>query len=125
MNPLTPHLAGWGRTLPLLKIWWPVLFGLLVLYVPTYWMLAHGLWNTEEQAHGPIVLVVAFYLIWQKRDIFLIDASDHPSSTTVVFGSVMLAFGLLAYALGRSQDILLFEVGSQNDRNLGDRKSVV
>lgn len=113
MNPLTPHLTGWSRTLPLLKIWWPVLFGLTVLYVPTYWMLAHGLWNTEEQAHGPIVLVVAFFLIWQKRDIFLIDASDQPSFTTVVFGSVILASGLLAYALGRSQDILLFEVGSQ------------
>lgn len=101
-----------GPIIILLKTWWPVLLGLLALYVPTYWMLAHGLWNSEEQAHGPIVLVVALFLIWQKRDIFLTDISA-PSKLNTVFGWGLLAIGLLAYALGRSQDILLFEVASQ------------
>lgn len=114
MNTLASRLPGWGNALPLLKTWWPVLLGLIVLYVPTYWMLAHGLWNSEEQAHGPIVLVVALFLIWQKRDIFLTASSGHaPGTAATVSGWALLVIGLLAYALGRSQDILLFEVGSQ------------
>lgn len=95
-----------------LKTWWPILLGLLVLYVPTYWMLAHGLWNSEEQAHGPIVLIVALFLIWQQRAVFVTDAVT-PTRVEAAIGWTLLIVGLLAYALGRSQDILLFEVGSQ------------
>lgn len=101
INPLEP-----------LKTWWPILLGLLVLYVPTYWMLAHGLWNSEEQAHGPIVLIVALFLIWQQRAVFVADAAM-PTRLQTAAGWTSLIVGLLAYALGRSQDILLFEVGSQ------------
>lgn len=96
-----------------LKFWWPVVVGLLVLYVPTYWMLAHGLWNSEEQAHGPIVLVVALFLIWQQRTVFMVDSGAPPTRVEATIGWTLLVIGLLAYALGRSQDILLFEVGSQ------------
>lgn len=97
-----------------IAIWWPIVLGLLVLYVPTYWMLAHGLWNTDDYAHGPIVLVVTLYLIWQQRSVFLDNASIRlPTRTETASGWVLLAFGLLTYALGRSQDILLLEVGSQ------------
>ncbi|OGU20371.1 MAG: exosortase B [Hydrogenophilales bacterium RIFOXYD1_FULL_62_11] len=94
-----------------LKSWWPVVLGLLVLYVPTYWMLAHGIWNEDDHAHGPIVLVVALFLIWQQRDIF--TAADKPTRVEAAIGWTVLVIGLLAYALGRSQDILLFEIGSQ------------
>ena len=114
MNSVSARLSDWRNSLLILKSWWPILLGLLVLYIPTYWMLAHGLWNTEEQAHGPIVLVVALFLIWQKRDVFLRDVVDTTMrSSNPVLGWTLLVLGLLAYALGRSQDILLFEVGSQ------------
>jgi len=112
MNSLAPRASVLDALAPL-KTWWPVLLGLLVLYVPTYWMLAHGLWNDEEQAHGPIVLVVALFLIWQRRDMFLAGASTPPTRGEAATGWTLLVVGLLAYALGRSQDILLFEVGSQ------------
>lgn len=105
--------TGWGHSIPILKTWWPIILGLVVLYTPTYWTLAHGLWNTEEQAHGPIVIAVALYLIWQKRDIFLTHLDDKTSSANIVSGWALLVFGLLAYAVGRSQDILIFEIGSQ------------
>ncbi len=94
-----------------LGLWWPVVLGLLALYLPTYYDLANGLWNTEEQAHGPIVLMVTLYLIWTQKDLLL-----HPAADAVrrpVLGWILLVFGLLLYALGRSQEILLFEVGSQ------------
>lgn len=110
MNTLAPRPSAFDA-LAAIKAWWPVLLGLVVLYVPTYWMLAHGLWNEEDHAHGPIVLAVTLFLIWQKRDA-LAQAST-PGRAEVVIGWTLLVIGLLAYALGRSQDILLFEVGSQ------------
>ena len=94
-----------------LKSWWPVVIGLLVLYVPSYWMLAHGLWNSDDYAHGPIVLVVTLYLIWQQRAVFA--GADKATRGEAATGWILLIAGLLAYALGRSQDILLFEIGSQ------------
>ncbi len=97
-----------------LGAWWPIMVGLLVLYVPTYWMLAHGLWNSDDYAHGPIVLVVTFYLIWQQRAVFIHDTGIRsPTQGEGVAGWLLLVSGLLMYALGRSQDILLLEVGSQ------------
>ena len=99
-----------------LRLWWPVLIGLAVLYGPTYYELANGIWNTEEQAHGPIVLVVAAYLIWMKRAVLFTPLSageGEAAPTRPLLGWSLLVFGLLLYALGRSQEILLFEVGSQ------------
>lgn len=112
MGTLAPRASVLDALAPL-KAWWPVVLGLLVLYVPTYWMLAHGLWNSEEQAHGPIVLVVVLFLIWQQRAIFLADNSAPPTRGQTALGWTLLVTGLLIYALGRSQDILLFEIGSQ------------
>lgn len=114
MNTLTSRLPGYTDPASAIKTWWPVILGLLVLYLPTYWALAHGLWDSEENAHGPIVLIVSLYLVWQKRAVFsLAAASGRPGLPEVILGWGLLAFGLLAYALGRSQLIVLLEVGSQ------------
>lgn len=110
MSTLAPR-ASMFDTLAPLKAWWPVVLGLLALYLPSYWMLAHGLWNSDEYAHGPIVLVVALFLIWQQRAVF--TGIDRASRGEAAVGWILLIIGLLAYALGRSQDILLFEIGSQ------------
>jgi exosortase B len=108
MTTFTQKLPS--RISPELALWWPVLFGLLAMYVPTYYNLAATLWQTEEQAHGPLILIVVLYLIWQKR--------DHLHAATAikarpVLGSLILLFGLLLYVVGRSQDILIFDIGSQ------------
>lgn len=112
MNTLAPRASVLDALAPL-KTWWPIVLGLLVLYVPTYWVLAHGLWNSDDHAHGPIVLAVALYLVWQQRAVFMRDASAAPTRGEAATGWTLLTVGLLAYALGRSQDILLFEIGSQ------------
>lgn len=112
MNTLAPRASALDAMAPL-KTWWPVILGLVVLYVPTYWRMAHGLWGTDDYAHGPIVLVVTLYLIWQQRDVFVRDASAPISRGEMITGWFLLVFGLLVYALGRSQNILLLEVGSQ------------
>ena len=112
MNTLAPRASVLDALAPL-KTWWPIVLGLLVLYVPSYWMLAHGLWNSDDYAHGPIVLVVTLFLIWQQRAVFMANPDIAPNRVEVAIGWTLLVVGLLAYALGRSQDILLFEIGSQ------------
>lgn len=100
---------------PWIGRWLPVLLGLAALYLPTYWRLANGIWNNEEDAHGPLILMVAYYLLWTKRDAFTALGGDKPwsSGANVVAGWLLLVFGLLMYAIGRSQTILILEVGSQ------------
>ena len=41
--------------------------GLAVLYGPAYNELAHTLWASDEQGHGPIILAVATWLLYGKR----------------------------------------------------------
>lgn len=118
MNTLAPRASLLDALSPL-KRWWPVLLGLAVLYVPTYWMLAHGLWNEDDHAHGPIVLVVTLYLIWLQRALFADGAASSPTRRDAVAGWIFLALGVLIYAVGRSQQILLMEVGSQVPVMLG------
>lgn len=91
-----------------IKTGWPVLLGMMVLYVPSFYDLAYGLWNTEEQAHGPLILAITFYLFWQKRSI-LMASTDNSNPWS---GSLILLLGLLFYVVGRSQEILIFEIGS-------------
>lgn len=108
MTTLTKKLPS--RISPELALWWPVLFGLLAMYLPTYFNLASTLWKTEEQAHGPMILIAVLYLIWRQRDHLLADTAIKASP---VLGSLTLLFGLLLYVVGRSQDILMFDIGSQ------------
>ena len=86
-----------------------MLIGLAVLYVPTYNSLATGLWTSDDNIHGPIVLAVVLWAIWQKRSIFV----EKRTIASPAAGWVLLTFGLAMYVLGRSQDIVIFEVGSQ------------
>lgn len=88
--------------------WVPVLFGLAALYVPSFVGLAMGLWRSEEYFHGPIILVVTLYLGWSLRHAI----QDAPVRPRGAVGWPLLVVGLLLYALGRSQDIIMFELGS-------------
>jgi exosortase B len=86
-----------------------VVAGFLTLYGPTYWVLAHTTWASDEQGHGPIILVVSAWLLFQKRRELAALAAE----PTPWLGASILGFGLVLYILGRSQAILLFEAGSQ------------
>ena len=88
--------------------WLPVVVGLLVLYVPTFYDLATTLWKRDDFAHGPIILAVILWLIWDKRHVLL----NAPLRTAPGLGFPLLLFGLLVYVTGRSQDIKLFEAGA-------------
>jgi len=88
--------------------WLPVFIGLLALYVPTINAMAKELWVFDDQAHGPIILLVVLYLIWQLRAVF----SETSAKTQPIIGGLSFVFGLLIYAVGRSQQIFIMEIGS-------------
>jgi exosortase B len=113
MNTATRPLLPF-RFPELLSGWWPVILGLAALYIPTYWTMANGIWNTEEQAHGPIVLAVVLFLVWQKRDVLLSTAVNGQSvgRLQAAVGWILLVLGLISYVLGRTQSLLIFEIGS-------------
>lgn len=91
--------------------WLPIIAGLLILYVPTGYDLATGIWRQEEFAHGPVIFGVVLWLVWKHRQV-LLRMPVQLSRAAPASGIALLALGLALYALGRSQDITLFEVGS-------------
>lgn len=90
--------------------WLPILLGFFALYVPTYVDLSTSLWATDEQGHGPLILMISMFLIWQKRfELKPIDTSITNNS----IGLSILLMGSLFYIFGRTQQVLIFEVSSQ------------
>ncbi|MFT3802107.1 MAG: exosortase B [Burkholderiaceae bacterium] len=93
--------------------WLVLALGLACLYVPSFYDLFTGLWRGSEQGHGPIVFGVALWLLYQARgDLARLARDTVPSRRAVRAGWLVLALALLLYLTGRSQDILLFEIGS-------------
>lgn len=83
--------------------------GFALLYVPFYVDLANGIWATDEQGHGPIVLAVSFWLLYARRHE-IAAAAPGPAA---VPGWLILVLALVLYAFGRSQDIIMFVGASQ------------
>jgi exosortase B len=83
--------------------------GFVALYGGTYAELTRTTWNSQELNYGPLILAVSLWLFYRERQP-LTELAPRPALRT---GYALLAFGLLLYAVGVSQSILLFEVGSQ------------
>ena len=79
------------------------------MYVPSLYDLLTGIWSSDEQMHGPIVLGISLWLMYRNWPAMEQAALGQQPSA---WGWPIFVFGLLLYALGRSQDILLFEIGS-------------
>ena len=120
MGTLPPPSHGVDPpTLPSRESIWPksadaVTLGLLavafvLLYGMPYLELAKGIWATDEQGHGPIILVVSFWLIYTKRHAL----AALPAEPKPVLGWGLFLASMALYALGRSQDIIMFAIGSQ------------
>ena len=88
--------------------WLPVAAGLLVLFIPTFYSLANGIWQEDEYAHGPIILAVILWLIWDRRTVLL----TAPTQTATKPGLALLVIGLLLYVLGRVVGISILEIGA-------------
>ena len=82
--------------------------GLLLLYVPTLYELSRTIWTRDEQGHGPIILVVATWLLYRKRQA-ISSAEVRPSPMA---GAALFVLAMLLYVAGRSQRVLMLEMGS-------------
>jgi exosortase B len=107
-NTLTKSLPA-GRLPGFAFTWLPVLLGLLALYFHTYWDLARYTWTQDNHAHGPMILAMALYLTWKRREVFASSPSVHPN----LAGWPLVLLGLLLFALGRSQEVILLAVSAQ------------
>lgn len=105
----TPFARTWLAPAALLAV------GLLLLYVPTFVGLAHGLWQTGTHSHGPVVLGVVVWLFFRQfrapgaspSEAAAFSADLRPRS-----GWALLILGLLVYVVGRSQSFPVLEVAS-------------
>ena len=86
-----------------------VIAGLALLYVPTWWDLSHSIWQSDDQSQGPLILLASLGLLFHRRHAI----AALPTKPADAAGWGLLGLGLLLYAIGRSQSIWLFEVGSQ------------
>jgi len=88
--------------------WLPVLIGLGAIVLPTFYNAAGTIWQSDDNAHGPIILVIVVWLFWRDRAVLLAaNARAAPAA-----GIALLMFGLTFYVVGRSQDIAIFEFGA-------------
>lgn len=108
-------LTGQRSTLHPLLRGWPAVAGLLALYVPTYVDLYETFWKSGRAVQGPVILVWVAWLIWRDRARLPLKAPGHTSASAMA----LFVFGLLCYALGRSQALFQLEIGSQVPLVLG------
>lgn len=87
---------------------WPLVIGFVILVFPTYQNLISTVWNQNDQAHGPLVLILVLYLFYDKRHFFELSARPAPFSGWFIF-----SIAILLYVIGRSQDILIMDMGAQ------------
>ena len=103
-----PAASASGRDNPNLP-WFIALVGFCAMYLPVYIWAAEGIWQSEEQGHGPIVLAVLLWLFWTLRhEIVALPARPMPGLGWPVF-----VFGLLVYFVGRVFNVSILEFGSQ------------
>ena len=91
---------------------WPWLLaigGFLVMYVPLYWWAAEGIWQSEDQGHGAIILAVMVWLFWTLRHTI----AELPVKPLPALGWPVFAVGLVVYFVGRVFNISILEFGSQ------------
>lgn len=89
--------------------WLLVVAGFAAMYVPTFLDLFQGIWSTDENAHGPIILTVSTWLLWDKWNE--IRRSTLAESSPIA-GALLLFIGFFTYFIGRSQAINTLEVAS-------------
>lgn len=74
----------------------------------TYLELYQTVWQSDEQGQGPVIIAVAAWLIWRKRQVL----GHMQRQSAHVAGTLALALGWCLYVLGRSQAIVQLEAFS-------------
>ena len=104
MLALRPDLLKPYLPLAILMLGWAAMFG------PAYQGLATTIWASDAQGHGPIILAVSVWLMWQKRDQ-LASLERRPALVPAV---LLILVAVFAYVVGRSQTVWTLEIAAQN-----------
>lgn len=86
-----------------------ILAALGAAYFPTYAKLVAGPWQTEQEGHGPLIIIAALLVVWWSRN----DLKNLTIDPAPIAGWLILGVGLLTMVVGRSQDVLALEVLSE------------
>lgn len=108
MAPLNESKNNWSYPSDWAS-WLILLAGLSLLYIPTLTDLMRTIWSKDEQGHGPIVLAMSLWLIWRERTGLFSESKVKPWPKTAL---TIIGLTSFSYAIGRSQGIIIFEVGS-------------
>lgn len=85
-----------------------IAFGFVLLYFPTFNALATTYWSTDEQGHGPLILMISIFLMWVKRDSFVLDKNQ--TRTHKSFAYIIFVFGLLVFIFSKLLELFVAEV---------------
>jgi exosortase B len=92
---------------------WPVFalvaIGFAAMFLPFYVELANTIWATDEQGHGPIILLVSGWLFYIRRHTI----AEAPVRPAPALGWTLFAFALALYIFGTAQSVFLFVGFSQ------------
>ena len=89
--------------------WLVAIAGFASMYLPLYWWAANGIWKSEEQGHGAIILAVMLWLFWSLRH----EIDRAPVKPVPALGWPIFIVGLFVYFVGRVFDISILEFASQ------------
>jgi len=91
--------------------WLVAIAGFAAMYLPLYWWAGKpgGIWHSEEQGHGAIILAVMLWLFWTSRH----EIDQVPVKPVPALGWPIFSVGLLVYFVGRVFDISILGFASQ------------
>ena len=91
------------------RAWLFALAGYAAMYLPVYWWAAGTIWQSDDHAHGAIILAVLVWLFWTLRT----RIAAVPARPAPLLGSLVFGLGLLVYVAGRVFSVSVLEMGSQ------------
>ena len=89
--------------------YWPVILGLLGVAVPAFYDINQSVWQTSQNAHGSIVLLICVWYFYFKINM-LINAGEFQIGSAPSLGYSLFLIGLFLYIISRSQDFYTLEV---------------
>lgn len=105
---LRPSPAGSADYRHWISRWWPLCLGLFAVLAGTSIRFSQNLWQITEFEHCPLLLAVALWVLWQKREAIV--AAQAPRSP--LGGAVLMVAGVIVYLAGVRLKAGYFEFGS-------------